>query len=110
MTRLRTMLFAIISMIGLNACDRTEITYMVGTLERDRIELKVESSEPIIAIHARDGQAVAAGDLVLEQDPERADARLAQQLGWQPSWAFRWIQRSASRAKSLSPGQRWTTI
>lgn len=102
MTRLRTMLFAIISMIGLNACDRTEITYMVGTLERDRIELKVESSEPIIAIHAQDGQAVAAGDPVLEQDPERAAARLAQQLGMR--------KQAAARLAELQRGPREESI
>lgn len=102
MTRLSTMLFAIISMIGLNACDRTEITYMVGTLERDRIELKVESSEPIIAIHAQDGQAVAAGDPVLEQDPERAAARLAQQLGLR--------KQAAARLAELQRGPREESI
>jgi len=63
------------------ACDREETTYMVGTLERDRIDVVVESNEPIITIQARDGQEVEAGDLILEQDPERAAARLAQQVG-----------------------------
>jgi len=62
----------------LTACDRTEVTYMVGTLERDRIEIKVESSEPIIAIHARDGEWLEAGAALLEQDPTRAEARLKQ--------------------------------
>jgi HlyD family secretion protein len=61
----------------LAACDATETTYMVGTLERDRVELKVESNEPIVSIHVADGQAVVAGDLVLEQDPARAAAHLA---------------------------------
>jgi HlyD family secretion protein len=61
----------------LAACDTTETTYMVGTLERDRVELKVESNEPIIHIHVADGQTVVAGDLVLEQDPARAEAQLA---------------------------------
>ena len=65
----------------LSACDREETTYMVGTLERDRIDVVVESNEPIIIIQARDGQEVEAGDLILEQDPERAAARLAQQVG-----------------------------
>lgn len=54
---------------------------MVGTLERDRIELKVESDEPIVSIHVADGQAVVSGDLVLVQDPSRAEARLAQLVG-----------------------------
>ena len=61
----------------LAACDTPETTYMVGTLERDRVELKVESNEPILAIHVADGQAVVPGDLVLEQDPSRAEAQRA---------------------------------
>jgi HlyD family secretion protein len=61
----------------LTACDSNETTYMVGTLERDRVELKVESSEPIVSIHVADGQSVRAGDLVLEQDAARAEAQLA---------------------------------
>jgi HlyD family secretion protein len=102
MTKLCTLLLAIISMIGLSACDRAEVTYMVGTLERDRIELKVESSEPIIAIHAQDGQAVAAGDPVLDQDPERATARLAQQLGLR--------KQAAARLAELQRGPREESI
>lgn len=63
------------------ACDNTEKTYMVGTLERDRIELKVESNEPIISIDVQDGQQVQPGDAVIAQDPARAEARLAQLTG-----------------------------
>jgi len=62
----------------LTGCDRDEVTYMVGTLERDRIEIKVESNEPIIAIHAGDGELLQAGAPILDQDPTRAEARLAQ--------------------------------
>ncbi len=62
----------------LAACDQSETTYLVGTLERDRIELKVESNEPIVAIGVADGQSVTAGDVVLTQDAARAEARLAQ--------------------------------
>jgi HlyD family secretion protein len=50
---------------------------MVGTLERDRIEIKVESAEPILAIPVVDGQQVLAGTLLLQQDPARAQAKLA---------------------------------
>ena len=66
------------AMLLLPACDRDEKTYMVGTLERDRVELKVESNEPILSIHVEDGQAVSPGDLVLVQDSARAEAHLAQ--------------------------------
>ena len=98
----KLVLLALISIAGLSACNRTEMTYMVGTLERDRIELKVESNEPIIAIHAQDGQVVAAGDPVLEQDPQRATARLAQQLGLR--------KQAAARLAELQRGPREESI
>jgi len=62
----------------LAACDNTDKVYMVGTLERDRVEVSVESNEPIIAIHVTDGQLLNAGDLILEQDPARLETMLAQ--------------------------------
>ena len=67
----------LVLLLSLAACDRGDTTYMVGTLERDRIELKVESNEPIVSIHVQDGQAVSAGEPVLAQDASRAEARLA---------------------------------
>jgi len=70
------LLLAALAVLG--GCDRDESRFMVGTLERDRIELKVESNEPIVAIHVADGQRVEAGAQVLDQDPARAEARLAQ--------------------------------
>lgn len=72
------LVYAMALLLTLGACDRAETTYMVGTLERDRVELKVESNEPIRGIHVQDGQVVAAGDLVLEQDSMRAEAKLSQ--------------------------------
>ena len=56
-------------MMALAACDNTEQTFMVGTLERDRVEVSAESNEPIISIAVRDGQMLEAGDLILRQDP-----------------------------------------
>lgn len=78
-TRLKMLTLLTTVCLLLVACDRQEVTYMVGTLERDRIEIKVESNEPIIAIHAKDGELLEAGSPVLEQDPVRAEIRLAQQ-------------------------------
>jgi len=86
----------------LAACDREETTYMVGTLERDRIDVVVESNEPIISIQARDGQEVQAGDPILEQDPERAAARLAQQVGLR--------DQAAARLAELERGPREESI
>ncbi len=86
----------------LPACQQADEAAMVGTLERDRIELKVESNEPLVAIHVQDGQAVVAGDLVLEQDATRAQARLAQQT------AVR--DQAAARLAELERGPRQEAI
>ena len=87
---------------ALTACQKTETTYMVGTLERDRVELKVESSEPIVSIDVQDGQAVSVGDLVLVQDPTRAEAQLAQLEGLR--------DQSAARLAELVRGPREESI
>lgn len=87
------------SLVG---CDRQETSYMVGTLERDRIELKVESDEPIASIHVADGQQVLAGDLVLKQDSTRAKARLAQVTGQR--------DQAAARLAELKRGPRKESI
>ena len=71
---------------------------MVGTLERDRIDIIVESNEPILRIAAQDGQEVSVGDLILEQDPARAEARLAQQTGLR--------NQAAARLAELRRGPR----
>ena len=42
---------ALPTLLTLSACDLETTKFMVGTLERDRIELKVESNEPIVEIH-----------------------------------------------------------
>ena len=72
--RILLLTFAVV----LTACTEEGPETMVGTLERDRIELKVESNEPIIAIGVTDGEEVEAGTMVLEQDNRRAKAHLAQ--------------------------------
>lgn len=82
----------------LTACDDSEQTYMVGTLERDRVEVSVESNEAIIAIHVIDGQMLKTGDLILEQDPARLQNRLDQQA------ALR--KQTAARLAELQRGPR----
>lgn len=89
-------------LMTLPGCDRGETTYMVGTLERDRIDVVVESNEPIITIHVADGQTVEAGDMILEQDPSRAEARLAQQVSLR--------QQAAARLAELQRGPRQESI
>ena len=86
----------------LAACNNADDTFMVGTLERDRVEVTVESNEPIIAIHVQDGQMLKAGDLILEQDPARLEDVLVQQL------ALR--DQAAARLAELERGPRPETI
>lgn len=50
----------------------------VGELASDRIELTAESSEPITVIAVAEGDSVAAGQVLVEQDATRARARLAE--------------------------------
>jgi HlyD family secretion protein len=86
----------------LAACADSKDRQMVGTLERDRIEMVVESSEPIIAIHVQDGQAVSVGDPIISQDPERARNRLQQQTAER--------DQAAARLAELVRGPREETI
>ena len=73
-----TLSLLLAAIAALAGCGGNETDFMVGTLERNRIELRVESGEPIVAIHVADGQRVAPGDRILDQDPGRAAARVAQ--------------------------------
>ncbi len=60
-------------------CSNEENPYrVVGQLASDRYEMTAEGNEPITAIHVAEGQYVAAGDVLVMQDPRRAGARLDQ--------------------------------
>ncbi|HKA14631.1 MAG TPA: HlyD family efflux transporter periplasmic adaptor subunit [Myxococcota bacterium] len=60
------------------ACSDDREPSFVGTLERDRIELIAEASEPIVQRAVAEGDSVKAGDLVLRLDDERLAALVAQ--------------------------------
>ena len=51
---------------------------LLGTLERDRVEMVAEAQEPIIEVAVREGDAVTEGQLLLRLDPAAPEARLAQ--------------------------------
>jgi len=89
-------------LLTLSACNNSNDTFMVGTLERDRVEVTVESNEPVIAIHVQDGQILKTGDLILEQDPARQERILAQEH------ALR--DQSAARLAELQRGPRKESI
>jgi len=86
----------------ITACNDPGNKSMVGTLERERVEVSVESNEAIIAIHVTDGQLLKAGDLILEQDPAKLEKILSQQS------ALR--DQAAARLAELERGPRTETI
>lgn len=49
----------------------------LGTLERDRIGLVADSTEPIVRILVREGDEVEIGQILVEQDASRAEVALA---------------------------------
>ncbi len=61
----------------LAACDG-DSGAMLGTLERDRVELVAEAQETIIEVPVREGASVAEGALLLRLDPAAVETRLAQ--------------------------------
>lgn len=63
--------------LALGACGN-DAAVLLGTLERDRVELVAEAAEPIVEVAVREGEAVAAGALLLRLDPSAVSARLAQ--------------------------------
>lgn len=72
-------LLLVTSLLSLAAgCQRNAAFEVVGTLEWDRVELTADAAEPIVAIAAHEGEAVTAGQLVLNLDARRAQAQLDQ--------------------------------
>ncbi len=61
---------------ALAACQRNDPVGVVGTLEWDRVELTADAAESIVAIEVREGDAVAAGQTLLQLDARRVQARL----------------------------------
>ena len=64
----------------LAACSSPDEAQILGTLERDRLELIAESNEPIVAIEAREGEQVQAGTVLLRQELGAMQARLDQAI------------------------------
>ena len=61
------------------ACDAVdEDRRAVGQLESDRIEISAELAEPIEAILVAEGEAVAAGQPLIQQNEARTRARIAE--------------------------------
>ncbi len=74
-----TTLLSALLLASLAACTSEEnANRVVGELASERIEMSAEVSEPIIEIPVAEGVAVAAGDILLVQNADRATARLAE--------------------------------
>ena len=86
---------------SLAACDSGG-EQLLGTLEWDRIGLPAEASETILAWKVAEGDRVEAGQALLELDPRRQDARIAQARGD--------VAQAEARLAELSNGARSETI
>ena len=63
--------------MSLVACSPADTNYrVVGALASDRIELTADVAEPITDIAVAEGAAVVAGDVLVQQNADRAIARL----------------------------------
>lgn len=109
-------LLMLILITGLAACTEEQPGRMVGTLERDRVELTVESNEPIQAIELEYGQAVSTGDVILRQAPERFQGHLDQARAQRDQAAARLAElrrgprpEDIEQARALLAGDEATT-
>ena len=66
------------SILCMSACSQADSTSAVGTLERDRLDLVAEASEPILERPVQEGDYVEAGALLMKLDPVRLEAQRAQ--------------------------------
>ena len=62
-------------LLALAGCEEPPLQ-AYGQLESDRVEVVAESNEPIIEIASLEGDALAAGALILRQDTARLDIRI----------------------------------
>jgi len=78
MMRRTNVLVWMLSFTVLAGCDRDDLDYAVGTIERYRIDVAADSAEPVTVLHVVEGDPVTAGMPLLEQDATRIRAALEQ--------------------------------
>jgi HlyD family secretion protein len=93
---------ASLSALALAGCSRSNDAPLVGTLERDRIEIVAEESEPIVSLDVREGDRVTAGQILMKQDTDIASARFAQSDAQ--------VAEARHRLEELQKGARSETI
>jgi len=84
------------------ACAGNDDGSLVGSLEWDRIAVQAELAEPVLRWAVAEGERVQAGQVLLELDPRRQDARLAQ--------ARATLLQAEARLAELAHGARAETI
>lgn len=90
---------ALLLVIALTACSgKPEGVVAVGTLERDRAELRAPVAERVVERFVDDGATVTRGEPLLQLDPAGANARLAQR---QAQW-----RRAAAQLAEIRRGAR----
>ncbi|HVY65869.1 MAG TPA: HlyD family efflux transporter periplasmic adaptor subunit [Gammaproteobacteria bacterium] len=67
--------------LSLAGCGREAPQALIGTLEWDRIAVTAELAEPVLRWDVAEGDRVEAGTVLLEIDPSRQDARIAEARG-----------------------------
>src|SRR5499427_7168025 len=87
---------------SLAACHRGENAPIVGSLEWDRVEVTAELAEPVLRWDVAEGDRVEAGAALLEQDPRRQDARIAEAMGS--------LMQAEGKLAELTNGARIETI
>jgi HlyD family secretion protein len=65
-------------LLALTACNGEQPQEVLGTVERDRLELIAEANERIVEVAVREGDHVPAGALILRQEAGTAEPRIAQ--------------------------------
>jgi len=86
-----------LALAALSCGDADELT-AVGTLERDRLDLIAESSEPVLERPVQEGALVEAGTLLVKLDPTRFESQVAEAAGAR--------DRAAARLAELVRGPR----
>ncbi|HET7204832.1 MAG TPA: HlyD family efflux transporter periplasmic adaptor subunit [Steroidobacteraceae bacterium] len=75
---MRILLAVLALLSGLAGCSDERPQQVLGTVERDRLELIAESNERIVELPAREGDRVAAGALLVLQEAGTARPRIDQ--------------------------------
>ena len=86
----------------LAGCNNSEPPMLLGTLEWDRIGIPAEASETVLNWQVAEGDQVKAGQLLLQLDPRRLDAQVAQ--------ATAEVTQAQARLDELSNGARSEVI